>query len=57
MEPETLQMFSSFDEATGHWYTGPSTAVALWFQAEFPAEELDSLTSKTWRTAECNIRR
>lgn len=44
MEPETLQMFSSFDEATGHWYTGPSTAVALWFQAEFPAEELDSLT-------------
>lgn len=44
MELETLQMFSSYDEATGHWYTGPSTAVALWFQAEFPAEELDSLT-------------
>lgn len=44
LKAETLKLFSSYDEATGHWYTGPATASALWFQGDVSEEVLETLT-------------
>jgi hypothetical protein len=46
LKEETLKLFSSYDTATGHWYTGPATERAEWFRGTLPEEELDSLTEE-----------
>jgi hypothetical protein len=46
LQEETLKLFSSYDGETGHWYTGPATERAEWFQGTLPEEELDSLTEE-----------
>lgn len=44
LQEETLALFSTKDEATGNWYTGPATASAQWFQGTLDADILENLT-------------
>ncbi len=44
LREETLALFSTKDEATGNWYTGPATASAQWFQGTLESDILENLT-------------